>query len=64
MRTRLHTLLKKEPSHVALLIKGIGQLARIAATHYHLSGPEAASLTDAMHNILADIEATLGPTPA
>ncbi len=60
MRARLHKLLKADPDHVALLIKGIGQLARIAATHYHLSGPEAASLTDAMHNILTDIETTLG----
>ena len=60
MRARLHALLKAEPHNVELLTKGIGQLARIAATHYHLSGPEAASLTDAMHNVLTEIEATLG----
>lgn len=60
MRERLTRLLQAEPEHFELLVKGIGQLARLVATHYHLSGTAAASLTDAMHNVLTDIEQTLG----
>lgn len=64
MRARLYALLDNDKQNVELLIKGIGQLARIAATHYHLSATGAASLTDAMHTVLADIEQTLGQKEA
>lgn len=59
LRERLLKLIKADPTQIELFVKGIGQIARLAATHYHLQGTAAASLTDAMHNVLADIERTL-----
>ena len=41
-------------------MKAMGQLARLAATHYHLSGSAQDQLTAAMRNVLEDIERTLG----
>jgi len=38
----------------------MGQLARLDATHYHLSGSAQDQLTLAMRNVLEDIERTLG----
>ena len=44
-----------------MLAKLVNALARLAATHFHLSGSDTERLTSAMTNVLADIEATLGP---
>ena len=61
LRTRLKLLIEAEPENIDLLAKAIGQLARLAATHYHLSGTAADHLSDAMRNVLQDIEQTLTP---
>ena len=64
LRTRLELLLKAEPGNMELVVKAAGQLARLAATHYHLSGTDADHLAGAMANVLDDIERTLGPQGA
>lgn len=61
MRERLTALMTAQPDAFDLLRQGVGTLARLAATHYHLSGSAGDQLTDAMHNVLDDIERTLGP---
>lgn len=59
-RQRLDELIKHEPEQIELLTKLVNSLARLAATHFHLSGTDTERLTRAMTNVLHDIEATLG----
>ncbi|OGO08258.1 MAG: hypothetical protein A2Y61_05605 [Chloroflexi bacterium RBG_13_60_13] len=60
-RERIDRLIKADSDNLDILARMINALARLAATHFHLSGSDTERLTDAMRNVLADIEATLGP---
>lgn len=60
-RERLYRLIEASPDRIDLLARLVNGLARLAATHFHLTGSDADRLTTAMHNVLQDIEATLGP---
>jgi len=59
LRARIRRLLEAEPDNLDLLHHALGQLARLCATHYHLSGSDADRLTAAIHNVLESIERTL-----
>jgi len=61
LRQRLYTALEAAPEKLDLLCDALRTLARLAATNYHLKGTDADRLSDAMANVLASIEATLGP---
>ena len=63
-RQRIDALVEADSSNLDLMARMINALARLAATHFHLSGSDTERLTDAMRNVLADIEATLGPKGA
>ena len=55
------SLINADPENVDLITRGLSRLARLAATHFHLNAKDETSLTDAMRNVLDDIERTLGP---
>ena len=59
-RTHLYSLIEADPERIDLLAKIVNALARLAATHFHLSGSDTERLTAAMTTVLADIETTLG----
>ena len=59
-RERLDRWVKADSDNLDLLARMVNALARLAATHFHLSASDRDRLTDAMHNVLTDIEATLG----
>lgn len=59
-RERLTRLVNAAPDRIDLLTKLVNSLARMAATHFHLSGSDSDRLAHAMTNVLHDIEATLG----
>ena len=63
-RERIDRLVKADSKNLDLMARMINALARLAATHFHLSGADTERLTDAMRNVLSDIEATLGPKGA
>lgn len=59
-RERIERLVAAESHNLDLLARMVNALARLAATHFHLSATDRHRLTDAMQNVLTDIEATLG----
>src|SRR3972149_522085 len=59
LRERLDLLMNAEQGNIDLLRHGLNTLARLAATHYHMSGTAQDHLTVAMANILDDIERVL-----
>lgn len=63
-RERLHRLLSADPDQIDILARLVNSLARLAATHFHLTGSATDRLTAAMRNVLDDIETTLGPKGA
>lgn len=60
-RQRLTDLINAAPQQIDLLTRLVNSLARLCATHFHLNQSDTDQLTTAMRNVLADIEATLGP---
>ncbi len=59
-RERIERLVAADSANLDLLARMVNALARLAATHFHLSAGDRDRLTEAMHNVLADIETTLG----
>ncbi len=59
-RERLDRWVDADSSNLDLLARMVNALARLAATHFHLNASDHDRLTEAMHNVLADIESTLG----
>ena len=59
LRERAERLLSADATDLDLLRQTLGTLARLAATHYHISGTDADRLTEAMSNVLDSIERTL-----
>jgi hypothetical protein len=59
-RQRIEALVDADSDNLDLLARMVNALARLAATHFHLSASDRDRLTEAMHNVLADIETTLG----
>lgn len=60
-RQRLDAAIEAAPDRIDFVAKLVNALARLAATHFHLSGSNSDRLADAMRNVLQDIETTLGP---
>jgi hypothetical protein len=61
LRARIKRLLQAEPDNLDLLQRALERLARLCATHYHLSGSDADRLTEAVQNVVRSIEDTIGP---
>ena len=59
LRARIRNLLEAEPDNLELLNRALERLARLCATHYHMSGSDADRLTAAVQSVLEGIERTL-----
>jgi hypothetical protein len=59
LRGRIKRLLEAEPDNLHLLTRALERLARLCATHYHMSGSDADRLTTAVQSVLEGIERTL-----